>query len=36
MSSQGLAQYARVTGRSEVLLLPSFMGEQWESVMGAP
>ena len=36
LSSQGLAQYARVTGRSEVLLLPSFMGEQWESVMGAP
>ena len=36
LSSQGLAQYARVTGRSEVLLLPRFMGEQWESVMGAP
>lgn len=36
LSPQGLAQYARVTGHAEVLLLPSFIGEQWESVMGAP
>jgi hypothetical protein len=36
LSPQGLAQYARVTGHAEVLLLPSFIGEQWEAVMGAP
>jgi hypothetical protein len=36
LSPQGLAQYARVTGHPEILLLPSFIGEQWESVMGAP
>lgn len=36
LSPQGLAQYARVTGHAEILLLPSFIGEQWESVMGAP
>jgi hypothetical protein len=36
LSSQGLAQYARVTGHAEILLLPSFIGEQWESVLGAP
>jgi len=35
LSPQGLAQYARVTGHAEILLLPSFIGEQWESVMGA-
>jgi hypothetical protein len=29
----GLAQYARVTGRAEILLLPSFIGEQWEAMM---
>jgi hypothetical protein len=34
LNAQGLAQYARVTGRAEILLLPSFVGEQWESVMG--
>ena len=32
---QGLAQYARLTGRAEILLLPSFVGEQWEAVMKA-
>ena len=31
---QGLAQYARLAGRAEILLLPSFVGEQWEAVMG--
>jgi hypothetical protein len=36
LSPQGLAQYARVSGHAEVLLLPSFIGEQWEAVMGAP
>ena len=35
LSPHGLAQYARVTGRAEIFLLPSFVGEQWESVMGA-
>lgn len=35
LSPQGPAQYARVTGRGEILLLPSFIGEQWERVMGA-
>lgn len=35
LSPQGRAQYARVTGRAEILLLPSFIGEQWESVIGA-
>jgi hypothetical protein len=32
---QGLAQYARIAGRAEILLLPSFVGEQWEAVMNA-
>jgi hypothetical protein len=32
---QGLAQYARLTGSAEILLLPSFVGEQWEAVMDA-
>jgi hypothetical protein len=35
LSPQGPAQYARVTGRDEILLLPSFVGEPWESVMSA-
>ena len=35
VSPQGLAQYARVSGRAEVLLVPSFIGEQWEAVMGS-
>jgi hypothetical protein len=34
LSPHGPAQYARVTGRTEILLLPSFVGEQWESVLG--
>lgn len=32
---QGLAQYARVAGRREILLLPGFVGEEWEAVIGA-
>ena len=32
---QGLAQYARLTGRAEILLLPSYVGEQWEALMTA-
>jgi len=35
LNAQGLPQYARVTGRPEILLLPSFVGEQWETVMAA-
>jgi hypothetical protein len=35
LNPQGLAQYARITGRAEILLLPSFIGEQWEAVMDA-
>ncbi len=35
LTPQGSAQYARVAGRAEILLLPSFVGEQWEAVMGA-
>lgn len=35
LNPQGLAQYARLTGRPEILLLPSFVGEQWEAVMKA-
>ena len=36
LNPQGLARYARLTGRPEILLLPSFVGEQWEAVMKAP
>lgn len=32
-SPHGPTQYARVTGRAEILLLPRFVGEQWEAVM---
>jgi hypothetical protein len=35
LNPQGLAQYTRVTGRAEILLLPSFVGEPWEAVMNA-
>ena len=35
LNPQGLAQYARVAGRAEILLLPSFVGEPWETVMSA-
>jgi hypothetical protein len=34
-SPHGPTQYARVAGRVEILLLPRFVGEQWEGVMGA-
>ncbi|HET8577126.1 MAG TPA: DUF4340 domain-containing protein [Methylomirabilota bacterium] len=33
VNPQGLAQYARVKGRNEILLLPSFVGEPWEAVI---
>lgn len=29
---QGLAQYARVPGRAEIVLLPRFVGEPWEAL----
>lgn len=32
----GLARYARIAGRSELLLLPSFVAEAWERVADAP
>jgi hypothetical protein len=31
---QGLAQYARVVGHKEVVLLPRFVGEQWDAIAG--
>lgn len=31
---QGLGQYARVADRTEVYLLPRFVGEQWEKATG--
>jgi hypothetical protein len=33
LNPQGLAQYARVEGRDEVLLLPSFAGEPWAALV---
>jgi hypothetical protein len=36
LSPQGVAQYARVSGREGIVLLPAFVGAQWESVMSAP
>jgi hypothetical protein len=33
VNPQGLAQYARIGGRAEILLLPRFVGEPWEAVM---
>jgi hypothetical protein len=30
---QGLAQYARIIGRAEIILLPRFVGEPWEAVV---
>jgi hypothetical protein len=30
---QGLAQYARIGGRAEIILLPRFVGEPWEAVV---
>jgi hypothetical protein len=35
LNAQGLAQYARLTGHAEILLLPNYIGEQWEAVMNA-
>ena len=36
LNSQGLAQYARVTGRDEILLLPGYVGRAWETAIGQP
>ncbi len=36
VNPQGLAQYARVAGQGEVLLLPRFVGRSWETAMGRP
>ena len=35
LNPQGLAQYARVPGRPQILLLPSFVGDPWEAVIKA-
>jgi hypothetical protein len=32
VNPQGLAQYARISGRAEIILLPRFVGEPWEAV----
>lgn len=36
LNAQGLAQYARVGGRDEILLLPGFVGEPWDALTRAP
>jgi len=36
LNAQGLAQYARVTGRDAIVLLPRFVGEPWQALAGAP
>ena len=36
LNAQGLAQYARVAGNAGIVLLPRFVGQQWEAVIGAP
>lgn len=35
LNPQGLAQYAQVAGRPQILLLPGFVGEQWEAVIAS-
>jgi hypothetical protein len=35
LNPQGLARYARVEGREEILLLPSFAAEPWERLTDA-
>ena len=36
LNAQGLAQYARVAGGPEIVLLPRFVGQEWEAAIGAP
>lgn len=33
VNPQGLAQYARIGGHAEIILLPRFVGEPWEAVV---
>jgi len=33
MNPQGLAQYARIGGSEDILLLPRFVGEPWEALV---
>jgi hypothetical protein len=35
VSPQQVLQYARVDGRGEIYLLPTFVGQEWERVAGA-
>ncbi len=35
LNPQGLAQYARVRGRADVVLLPRYVGDRWRSVIEA-
>ena len=35
LNPQGLAQYAHVLGRPQILLLPSFVGEPWVALIGS-
>ena len=35
LNAQGLAQYAQVSGHAEVLLLPSFVGDEWKAVLAS-
>ena len=34
-AGEGLAQYARVAGGPEIVLLPRFVGQEWEAAIGA-
>jgi hypothetical protein len=36
LNPQGLAQYARVAGRDEILLLPSYVGDPWAALAPDP
>jgi hypothetical protein len=36
LNAQGLAQYARVAGEAGIVLLPRYIGQQWEAATGAP
>ena len=36
INPQGLAQYARIPGRDELLLLPRYVGLSWETAIGQP
>jgi hypothetical protein len=36
LNAQGLAQYARLRGHDEILLLPAFVGEPWDVIARSP